>query len=70
MNKFASFPDIIFIRVEDDTDGSQYLLPSITKTAALDGLNRVRIGVYKFVETQEIQPSLPLWKRVRTRKTK
>jgi len=51
--KIPTFPQVIFIKVErEDSDGTDYMLPSTTKAETLDGLNPVRIGVYKFVETR------------------
>jgi hypothetical protein len=68
--KIPTFPQVIFIKVEQDSDGSEYMNPCLTKFDALDGLDPVRVGMYKFIETHEIRPALPLWKKLRSRKTR
>ena len=67
--RYPTFPQVIFVSVEPDTSGDNYLLAYGNKQDALQQADPIVVGMYKFVEAHKVQGGMPVWTKRRTRKT-
>ena len=67
MTTIKTFPQVIFVTVEED-QGSDYMLASLTKQEALNEPSRV-VGIYQFVRAEQVRQGDPVATRRKTRKT-
>ena len=58
MAEIKTFPQVIFVTVEED-GGNDYLLASLTKQDALNEPRRI-VGTYQFVRADEVLQGLPI----------
>ena len=68
MASIKTFPEIVFITVEED-DGEDYMLASLTKRDALNQEPAGIVGMYKFVQSEFIREGDVVAVRRKTRKT-
>ena len=69
MKRYPTFPQVIFVSVEAEASGADYMLVHGNKQEALEQADPIVVGIYKFVEAHKVEGGVPLWTKRRTRKT-
>ena len=69
MKRYPTFPQVVFVSVENEASGADYLLAHGNKQEALEHADPIVVGMYKFVEAHKVQSGISVWTKRRTRKT-
>lgn len=69
MSEIDTFPQVIFVSVEQPSNDEDFMVVHLNKQEALAQGSPVVVGVYKFVEAQKIENGVTISTRRRTRKT-
>ena len=69
MAQIKTFPEVIFVTVMEDRD-SEWLSANLTKRDALDEGGQKIVGLYKFMEAQDVREGPTVSKKLKNRRTK
>ena len=69
MANIKTFPQVIFVTIEEDDD-EDYMLATLTKRDALSDNTERIVGMYKFVASELVSEGQVTAKRRKTRATK
>lgn len=69
MAKISTFPQVIFVTVEEDGD-NDWLSAQTTKRGSLGEAGKVIVGTYQFVCAEEVSEGDIVSRRIKTRRTK
>ena len=69
MKRYPTFPQVIFVSVEDEASGVDYMLAHGNMQEALEHADPIVVGTYKFVEAHKVESGMPVWSKRRSRKT-
>lgn len=67
--EIKTFPELIFVTVEQDGK-DEWLSANVTKRGSLGDSGKVIVGVYKFVQAEEVREALPTFRRLKNRRTR
>lgn len=68
MARFKTFPQLIFVKIQQDRD-EDYMVADLTKADSLGDEDRIVSGLYQFVRAEELRKAPVLSVKKRNRKT-
>jgi hypothetical protein len=69
MAQIKTFPQVIFVTVEQEKDDEHWMLASLTKKDALSDNELAIVGMYQFVSAETVRDGQVVATKRKTRKT-